>query len=124
MVHALVGKCLTRGGRLCRGGSAGECLGSRLDGLFRGITQGFNTIEANLKLGFKEDEREYSAVAFILQDLGVKKVKIITNNPKKMDFVEEAKIEIVERIPAITPVNSHNECYLKTKKEKMGHYLL
>lgn len=86
--------------------------------------QGFNTIEANLKLGFKEDEREYSAVAFILQDLGVKKVKIITNNPKKMDFVEKAKIEIVERIPAITPVNSHNECYLKTKKEKMGHYLL
>lgn len=85
---------------------------------------GLNTIEANLKLGFKDDEREYSAVSFILKDLGVKKLKIITNNPKKMDFLEESGIEIIERIPAITPKNCHNEEYLKTKKERMGHFLL
>jgi len=86
--------------------------------------KGYNTIEANLKLGFKEDEREYSAVEFILKDLDVKKVRIITNNPKKMDFLELSGVEILERIPAITPINVHNEEYLKTKKESMGHYLL
>lgn len=86
--------------------------------------EGLNTIEANLKLGFKEDERNYEAVLFILKDLGVKKVKMITNNPNKIDFLEGSGIEIVERIPAITPTNSHNEHYLKTKKECMGHYLL
>lgn len=86
--------------------------------------QGYNTIEANLKLGFKEDERTYDAVLFILQDLGVKELKVITNNPSKLDFLEQNGIKIVERIPAITPVNCHNKEYLKTKKESMGHYLL
>lgn len=85
--------------------------------------KGFNTIEANLELGFKEDEREYGAVEFILKDLGVKKVKIITNNPQKIDFLELCGVEIVERIPAITPTNCHNEEYLSTKKNHMGHYL-
>lgn len=85
--------------------------------------KGFNTIEANLKLGFREDEREYGAVALILKDLGVKKVRIITNNPQKIEFLELNSIEIIERIPAITPVNCHNKEYLEAKKKKMGHYL-
>eukprot|EP01029_Cantina_marsupialis_P031595 TRINITY_DN91504_c0_g1_i1.p2 TRINITY_DN91504_c0_g1~~TRINITY_DN91504_c0_g1_i1.p2 ORF type:complete len:202 (+),score=16.92 TRINITY_DN91504_c0_g1_i1:1017-1622(+) len=85
--------------------------------------QGYNTIEANLKLGFKEDERDYSAVEYILKDLGLKKMKLITNNPRKISFFENCGIEIVERIPAITKTNKFNENYLKTKKDELGHFL-
>jgi GTP cyclohydrolase II len=85
--------------------------------------QGRNTIQANLELGFKEDERDYSIVGHIFKDLGVEKLKLITNNPKKIDYVESLGIEIVERIPAITQSNKYNEGYLQTKKEQMGHML-
>lgn len=85
--------------------------------------KGFDTIKANLELGFKEDEREYGAVEFILKDLGIKKVRIITNNPQKIDFLKYCGVEIIERISAITPINYHNEEYLNTKKNQMGHYL-
>lgn len=85
--------------------------------------QGFNTVEANLKLGFKEDERDYKAVEYILKDLGLKKMKIITNNPRKIDFLENSGIKIVKRIPAITKTNKFNENYLKTKKDELGHLL-
>ena len=85
--------------------------------------QGFNTIEANLKLGFKEDERDYKAVEYILKDLGLKKMKLITNNPRKINFFENSGIEIVERIPAITKINKFNENYLQTKKDELGHLL-
>ena len=85
--------------------------------------QGFNTIEANLKLGFQEDERDYKAVEYILNDLNVKQIRLITNNPKKINFVEQSGIKIVERIPAITKVNQHNKNYLQTKKEHFGHLL-
>ena len=84
---------------------------------------GRNTIQANLELGFKEDERDYSIVGHILEDLGLKKLKLITNNPKKMQYVESLGVEIIERIPAITNSNQYNEAYLLTKKEKMGHIL-
>ena len=85
--------------------------------------QGRNTIQANLELGFGEDDRDYSIVGHIFNDLGVKKLKLITNNPKKIDYVESLGIEIVERIPAITKSNKYNEAYLWTKKEQMGHIL-
>jgi GTP cyclohydrolase II len=85
--------------------------------------QGRNTIQANLELGFKEDERDYSIVGHIFNDLGVKKLKLITNNPKKIKYVESLGVEIIERIPAITKSNKYNEAYLSTKKEKMGHML-
>lgn len=85
--------------------------------------KGYNTIEANLKLGFKEDERDYSAIEFILKDLGIKKVKLITNNPQKLDFLQKNGIEIIERIPSITKINKFNKSYLQTKKDTMGHYL-
>ena len=85
--------------------------------------QGFNTVEANLKLGFKEDERDYKAVEYILKDLGLKKMKLITNNPRKINFFENSGIEIVERIPAITKINKFNENYLQTKKNDLGHLL-
>ena len=85
--------------------------------------QGRNTIQANLELGFGEDDRDYSIVGHIFKDLGVKKLKLITNNPKKIQYVESLGIEIIERIPAITKSNQYNEAYLLTKKEKMGHIL-
>ena len=85
--------------------------------------QGRNTIQANLELGFGEDDRDYSIVGHIFKDLGVKKLKLITNNPKKIEYVESLGIEIAERIPAITKSNKYNEGYLLTKKEQMGHIL-
>ena len=85
--------------------------------------QGYNTVEANLKLGFKEDERDYKAVEYILKDLALKKMKLITNNPRKINFFENSGIEIVERIPAITKINKFNKNYLQTKKNDLGHLL-
>lgn len=85
--------------------------------------QGRNTIEANIELGFKEDERDYSIVGHIFRDLDIKKLKLITNNPEKMQYVDSLGVEIIERIPAITKSNKYNEGYLSTKKNKMGHLL-
>ncbi|QKJ22550.1 GTP cyclohydrolase II [Poseidonibacter lekithochrous] len=85
--------------------------------------QGRNTVEANLELGFAEDERDYSVVKFILEDLNVSKLKLITNNPKKIEYIESLGVEIQERIPAVTKTNKYNKDYLDTKKEHFGHYL-
>ncbi|MCT7495934.1 GTP cyclohydrolase II [Aliarcobacter cryaerophilus] len=85
--------------------------------------KGRNTIEANIELGFKEDERDYRVVGYIFENLGIKKLKLITNNPAKLKYVESLGIEIVERIPAIIKANKYNELYLSTKKEKMGHLI-
>ena len=85
--------------------------------------KGRNTIEANIELGFKEDERDYRVVGYIFENLGIKKLKLITNNPAKLKYVESLGVEIVERIPAITKSNKYNELYLSTKKEKMGHLI-
>ena len=83
--------------------------------------QGRDTIQANLELGFGEDDRDYSIVGYIFNDLKVKKLKLITNNPKKIEYVNSLGIEIVERIPAITKSNEYNEKYIFTKKQQMGH---
>ena len=85
--------------------------------------KGRNTIEANIELGFKEDERDYRVVGYIFENLGIKKLKLITNNPAKLKYVESLGVEIVERIPAIIKSNKYNELYLSTKKEKMGHLI-
>ncbi len=85
--------------------------------------QGRNTIEANLELGFKEDERDYKVIEHIFKDLKIKKIKLITNNPKKIEYVENLGVQIEQRIPAITKINKYNEHYLNTKKIKMGHLL-
>ena len=84
--------------------------------------RGYDTIKANLELGFKADERTYDVVCFILNDLKIEEVKLITNNPKKIEVVQRCA-EIVERIPSITDINEHNKCYLDTKKTQMGHLL-
>jgi len=84
--------------------------------------KGLNTIEANLKLGFKEDERDYSAIQYILEDLNIKKLKLITNNPLKINSVKQMGITITQRIPSVTSVNKYNKNYIETKKEVMGHF--
>ncbi len=85
--------------------------------------QGMDTVEANLALGFPEDMRDYGIGAQILADLGVKKVNLMTNNPKKLKGITGFGIEIVNREPIQMNHNEKNEFYLKTKKNKMGHML-
>ncbi len=84
---------------------------------------GMDTVEANEKLGFKPDERDYTIGAQILADLGVKSIKLLTNNPKKITGLEKYGLKIVERVPLIIEATKHTERYLKTKKEKLGHLL-
>ena len=85
--------------------------------------KGMDTVEANEKLGFRADMRDYAIGVQILADLGVKKIRLITNNPKKIEGLEKYGIEIVERVPLMTKPTAANIKYLKAKKEKMGHYL-
>jgi GTP cyclohydrolase II len=83
--------------------------------------QGFDTIEANLELGYKADCREFELPAEILKQMGVKAVRLITNNPAKVEALELAGVKVVERISAEVPTEPTNERYLQTKREKMGH---
>jgi 3,4-dihydroxy 2-butanone 4-phosphate synthase/GTP cyclohydrolase II len=85
--------------------------------------QGRDTVEANLDLGFEEDERDYGVGANIMHELGLGKIRLITNNPIKRAGLEGYGITIIENIPLTIPPNEHNMFYLKTKKNKMGHLL-
>ncbi len=83
--------------------------------------QGRDTIEANLELGYKADCRVFELPAEILKQLQVPAVRLMTNNPEKVEALEQAGIRVVERISAIVPESIHNSHYLETKREKMGH---
>lgn len=83
--------------------------------------EGLDTVEANIELGFKMDERDYGVGAQILRELGVRKIKLMTNNPKKRAGLIGYGLEIVENVPIIIESNPHNSKYLQTKKDKMGH---
>ena len=85
--------------------------------------RGYDTVEANLKLGYPMDLRDYGLGAQILVDLGLKTIRLLTNNPKKLVGLEGYGLEIVEQVPIRVPANPHNARYLKTKREKMGHSL-
>ena len=85
--------------------------------------QGLDTIEANEKLGFASDLRDYGMGAQILSDLGLRRIRLLTNNPKKVIGLEGYGLEIVEQLPISLPSNPHNEKYLETKRTRMGHTL-
>ena len=85
--------------------------------------EGYDTVEANEKLGYPSDLRDYGIGAQILYDLGVRKIRLMTNNPKKVVGLNAHKLEIVEQIPIKSPPNPHNERYLDTKRDKLGHKL-
>jgi 3,4-dihydroxy 2-butanone 4-phosphate synthase/GTP cyclohydrolase II len=83
--------------------------------------QGYDTVEANERLGFKPDLRDYGIGAQILHDLGVRKIRLLTNNPRKVVGLEGHRLELVERVPIQLASNEHNDAYLRTKREKLGH---
>lgn len=85
--------------------------------------KGLDTVEANIQLGFAPDERDYGIGAQILRDLGVRQIRLLTNNPKKRAGLEGYDLHIVENVPIVIPPNPHNAHYLSTKKTKLGHIL-
>jgi GTP cyclohydrolase II len=84
---------------------------------------GADTVEANEQLGFAPDLREYSMCEDMLQHLGVKSVRLMTNNPRKVAALEAHGIAVIERVPLLTGSNPHNEGYLETKRDKLGHLI-
>ena len=82
---------------------------------------GLDTVEANQRLGFKNDYRDFALPAHILKNLGVTRVRLLSNNPEKVEALERAGVHVVERVPCEVTPSPHAEEYLKTKKEKLGH---
>jgi 3,4-dihydroxy 2-butanone 4-phosphate synthase/GTP cyclohydrolase II len=82
---------------------------------------GLDTIEANLVQGLPDDPRDYRTAAEMLQDLGVRRIRLLTNNPAKIVGLQGFGIKVSERVPLEMEPNGHNECYLKTKREKLNH---
>lgn len=85
--------------------------------------QGHDTVQANRLLGFDDDLRDYKVAANMLEDLGVRSVRLITNNPSKVQALNDAGIVVDSRVPSEVASNPHNEGYLQTKRDKMGHLL-
>ncbi|HET6846492.1 MAG TPA: GTP cyclohydrolase II, partial [Anaerolineales bacterium] len=84
---------------------------------------GLDTVQANLALGFRDDERDYSVAAHMLFSLKIKSIQLMTNNPRKINELSKLGVNVTGRIPVIIPPNPFNEFYLKTKAEKSGHWL-
>jgi GTP cyclohydrolase II len=84
--------------------------------------QGLNTADANTHLGFEVDARQYASAIFMLQDLGISTVELMTNNPEKVAALEQSPIKVVGRIPVVITPHADNADYLRTKKELMGHF--
>jgi 3,4-dihydroxy 2-butanone 4-phosphate synthase/GTP cyclohydrolase II len=87
--------------------------------------QGLDTVEANVALGYQADMRDYGVGLQILKDLGLKRVRLLTNNPKKTDaFIYGGfEIEVVDQVPILPPANEYNAYYLATKRDKLGHHM-
>ena len=85
--------------------------------------QGIDTVEANHRLGFDADQRDYSFCAEIVKDLGISRVRLLSNNPGKLKALEDAGIRVLERVPIEISPRCTTRNYLKTKKEKLGHWL-
>ena len=84
---------------------------------------GYDTIEANVHLGFEPDERDFDIAIDILNDLGISQIELITNNPEKIAAIDNSSVLLIKRIPVIIPSKSENQQYLKVKQEIMGHLL-
>ncbi|MBI3171649.1 MAG: GTP cyclohydrolase II, partial [Hydrocarboniphaga effusa] len=84
---------------------------------------GSDTVEANLHLGFAADERDYGLAVEILKDLGISELRLMTNNPRKIEALQKAGLKITERVPIECGRNPHNDSYLTTKANKLGHLL-
>ena len=84
---------------------------------------GYDTVQANLALGFRDDERDYSVAAHMLESLKVRSIRLLTNNPRKLNDLTKFGVKITERIPLVIPPNQYNEFYLRTKAEKSGHMM-
>ena len=84
---------------------------------------GYDTVEANVALGFRDDEREYGVAAHMIQSLRIKSIKLLTNNPRKINELSQYGIKITERVPLIIPPNPSNQFYLETKATKSGHLI-
>jgi len=85
--------------------------------------EGFNTVDANHQLGFETDERSYHIASLILKDLGIKTIRLLTNNPEKISSLSRSGIQIVDRVPIMTEPHQDNEDYLRIKRDLMGHLL-
>jgi GTP cyclohydrolase II len=85
--------------------------------------EGLDTVEANEHLGFPADIRDYRDAARILEDLGVQQVRLLTNNPTKIEQLRELGVDVIERVPIVVEPTPENESYLRTKRTKMGHLL-
>ena len=85
--------------------------------------QGYDTVEANHRLGFEDDERDFRLGATILRDMGITQIRLLTNNPAKIAMMEKQGINVVERVPLQVGKNGLNEAYLATKAAKSGHLL-
>jgi GTP cyclohydrolase II len=85
--------------------------------------RGMDTVEANLALGFRDDEREYSVAAHMLHSLRVRSVQLMTNNPRKVEELVQHGVRVAGRLPHIIPPNEFNRFYLETKRDRSGHLL-
>ena len=85
--------------------------------------KGHDTVEANKKLGFEDDLRDYAIAAKIIESLGIRNVRVLTNNPKKLRGLEGNGLNVIERIPLIASPTTHNKSYMETKKKKMNHLI-
>jgi len=85
--------------------------------------EGLDTVEANLALGFRDDERDYAVAAHMIHSLGIRSIRLITNNPNKMAQLKQHRVAVAGRIPHVIPANEFNRSYLETKARKSGHYL-
>jgi GTP cyclohydrolase II len=85
--------------------------------------EGLNTIDANIHLGFDPDSRSYETAIAILKDLGIFSIRLMTNNPDKIQAFQDSGVEVVERVPLIIDPDQDNEAYLRTKQDQMGHLL-
>jgi len=85
--------------------------------------RGLDTVDANLALGFRDDEREYSIAAHMLHSLKVRSVRLLTNNPRKVNDLTALGIKVTRRLPHVIPPNEYNRFYLETKASRSGHYL-